>query len=387
MINYYSSIILLSLMTLAVLSVLIYENARIPGADKRLLYLTYALIALSAMAEWCGVYLDGDARVPAWVLQSIKCADYILTPMAGGALVFQMHLSNKWQRSLNGILVANTVFQIVSLFTGWMVTIDAQNHYVHGPLYGVFLIVSLAIIGVVAIQFVLYGRSFRRQNRKSLYGILALVVTAIFLQEFFSGSIRTAYLGLTIGAALMFIHYTEFSQLATDDFVFQQQLALETDTLTGVYSRYAYSKALKEYDAAGALPEGFAAFTIDINGLKKVNDTIGHEAGDELILGAARCIRLAFITGRCFRTGGDEFVVLTDSMNRVSADVTLSRLQREANKWHGEKVKALHLAAGYALAEDYPDLTSEKLVHEADLAMYEAKAEYYRKTGIERRRR
>ena len=387
MINYYTSIIILSLMTLAVLSVLIYENGRIPREDKQLLYLTYALIALSALAEWCGVQLDGDARVPAWVLKSIKCADYILTPMAGGALVFQMRLHNKWQLALNGILVANTAFQIVALFTGWMVTIDAQNHYVHGPLYGVFLIVSLAIIGVVTMQFVLYGRSFRRQNRKSLYGILTLVVMAIFLQEGVLGNNRTAYLGLTIGAALMFIHFTEFSQLATDDFVFQQQLALETDTLTGVYSRYAYSKALKEYNEVGALPEGFAAFTIDINGLKRVNDTIGHEAGDELILGAARCIRLAFITGRCFRTGGDEFVVLAENMNRVSADVTLSRLNREANKWRGEKIKSLHLAAGYALAEDYPDLTSEKLVHEADLAMYEAKAEYYRKTGIERRRK
>ena len=44
------------------------------------------------------------------------------------------------------------------------------------------------------------------------------------------------------------------------------------------------------------------------------------------------------------------------------------------------------MAAGYALAADHPGLTSEKLVHEADLQMYEAKAEYYRKTGLDRRR-
>ena len=54
----------------------------------------------------------------------------------------------------------------------------------------------------------------------------------------------------------------------------------------------------------------------------------------------------------------------------------LRRLQREAGKWRGEKGESLKLAAGCALAADHPGLTSEKLAHEADLQMCEAKAEY-----------
>ena len=52
MIDYYTSIVLLSWMALGVLSVLIWENDRLTSSDKRLLYLTYALIAVSALAEW-----------------------------------------------------------------------------------------------------------------------------------------------------------------------------------------------------------------------------------------------------------------------------------------------------------------------------------------------
>ncbi|MBR5705734.1 MAG: diguanylate cyclase, partial [Deltaproteobacteria bacterium] len=68
---------------------------------------------------------------------------------------------------------------------------------------------------------------------------------------------------------------------------------------------------MKALDSEGAPPEDLAVFSIDVNGLKTVNDSLGHDAGDELIRGAADCISAAFgQTGKCYRTGGDEFVVL-----------------------------------------------------------------------------
>lgn len=387
MLSYYSSIILLSWMALGVLCVLIHENDRIPRADKRLLYLTYGLIALSALAEWCGVRLNGREDIPSWALKLAKCLDYIMTPMAGGALVLQMRLRDRWRGCLIGLLAINTLFQIVSLFTGWMIRVDAHNHYTHGPMYGAYLILCVAIIGLVIIAFTLYGRSFKRQNRTSLYAIMLLVVVGIALQEGLEGGPRTAYLGMTLGAALMFIHYAEFTQLAADEHVSKQQIQIDTDALTGVYSRHAYNGALKAYDAAGALPEDLAAFTIDLNGLKQINDEMGHKAGDELICGAADCVRRAFgDEARCYRTGGDEFVVLAD-MDGDQAEAALSRLRREASRWHGSRGQALSLAAGYALAADAAECSAEKLVRAADQAMYANKAAYYRNHGIDRRRK
>ena len=387
MISYYTSIILLSWLALGVLSILIRENDRLSKSDKRLLYLTYALIAISALAEWCGVQLDGRTDVPKWILVFVKTADYILTPLAGGALVVQMRLENRWRNAMLGILAANAVLQAVSAFTGWMVVVDEAHHYSHGPLYGLYMGLCLAIIAIVIIEFILYGRSFRRQNRLSLYAIMLLVVIGIAIQEALPGDNRTSYISLALGAALMFIHYSEYSQLAMDDTVSEQQAQIDTDVLTGLFSRNAYSRTLKKLDSAGPLPKDLAAFTIDINGLKTVNDSLGHEAGDELIRGAAACIVNAFGTGRsCYRTGGDEFVVLTP-MSREEAGDAIKALDQETRRWRGDKVKSLSVSAGFALSQDFDELTSEALVRESDKAMYKAKAAYYRKAGRDRRNR
>ena len=383
---YYSANIFLCWMALGVLSLLVYENDRIRHGDKRLLYLTYALIAASALAEYLGVALDGSERFSRSALMFVKCVDYILTPMAGGALVLQMRLRNRWNIVMMGLLAFNTLLQVFSgAMGGWMVTIDAQNHYAHGPLYPVYIGLCLAIVLIVVLQFMIYGRSYRRQNRASLYATLVLVFAGIAIQEL--SDARTSYTALAFGAALLFIHYTEFVSQKMDDHLRTQQLQLDTDVLTGVYSRRACSQALRDYDAAGPLPVGFAAFTVDINGLKEVNDSLGHEAGDELIRGAAECIGRSFDAGACcYRTGGDEFVVLT-TVDREEAANTLRRLEQETRRWHGNTVNSLRVAAGYALAADHEGQSAEMLVKESDKAMYEAKAAYYHNSGKERRRR
>jgi diguanylate cyclase (GGDEF)-like protein len=352
-----------------------------------LLYLTYLLIALSATAEYLGVYFDGRAGYPPAVLASVKCADYILTPITGGALVLQLKPERRWKNVLLGLLIFNTVFQIVAAFGGWMIRIDEFNHYTRGPLYVLYIGIYLSIILIVLIQFIIYGRSFRRQNRASLYATILLAIAGIMIQELIGGEARTAYITLTIGAMLLYIHFTEFTSLKMDDYLKKQQIQIDTDALTGVLSRSAYSRALDAYSSAETLPENLAAFTIDINGLKWVNDSIGHKAGDELICGAANCIVKALDASKsCYRTGGDEFVVLT-TMNQEEADKALLLLKLETDQWHGEKVKSLSVSVGYALAEDYDNITAEMLVMESDKAMYEAKAAYYQSEGKDRRKR
>ena len=112
MFSYYTSIIFLSWMGLGVLSVLIHENDRLAKSDKRMLYLTYALIAVSALAEWSGVHLDGRTSAPKELLICVKTVDYILTPMAGGAIIVQMGLRNRWSVVMAGVLALNTLLQL-----------------------------------------------------------------------------------------------------------------------------------------------------------------------------------------------------------------------------------------------------------------------------------
>ena len=72
-------------------------------------------------------------------------------------------------------------------------------------------------------------------------------------------------------------------------------------------------------------------------------------------------------------------------MKKKQADEALLRLEHETASWTGNAVKSISVAAGYALSGEHPDLTVEKLVNEADRAMYARKAAYYRESGHDRR--
>ncbi len=385
--DYYTSVIILCWLSLAVLCILVWENDRFGAKEKKQFYITYALVACAALAEWLGTRLNGNASVPGWAVVAVKCADYILTPAAGAAFVMHLKGFSIWKKLMCWILGFNTVFQIISAFTGWMVTLDAQNRYSHGPLYSAYIVIYVVIIILIITEFVTFGRNFRKQNRASLFAVMLTVAVSILMQEGLGSSHRTAYLGLTLGMAMLYIHIVAFSQLTSDDTIQEQKVVITTDAMTGAASRYAYIEALAAYDAMGTLPDDLTVFSIDVNGLKTVNDSIGHEAGDELICGASDCIRKAFASsGTCYRTGGDEFIVLA-RMDAPQAQDALAVLKETAAAWHGSFVDSVHLAAGFACAADHPGLQAEKLVAVADKAMYADKSAYYRASGHDRRRR
>ena len=371
MVSYYTVLIILCWMALAVLFILVHENSWIPKQDKRLFYLTYAIIAVSAFAEWIGVRLSGNAAISVWLLKAVKCLDYILTPLAGGAIVAQMKLRNRLFKVMLVVLGFNAVFQIIACFNDWMIVVDDHHRYTHGTLYGVYIAVYLAIIVLTAAEFLMFSLSYRKRNRTALISVFVLLLAVIVLQESFGGEYRTAYIAMTFGVALMFINYAEYYKMAADE-------QLMKDALCDVYSRYAYTKDMQRYSRIDNLPENFTVFVFDINGLKTVNDTYGHDEGDELIVSAARCIEKAVGDfGRCYRVGGDEFIVVTN-MEKEKIEEVLVRLEKETKLWTEKKSSyPLSIAPGYARSKDYPDLTAEELVKKADRAMYAAKAAYY----------
>ena len=317
---YYSAILAITWLALLTLCVLVHENDRIFKPSKRRFYVAYIRMALAALAEWLGFCFDGAEDMSPLSLLLAKIADCIRTPLAGAELVQQMGIRNKWSKALVVVLAANALFQILALFGGWMVTVDEQNHYHHGSLYIVYVAVYLVVLVLVVVECLIYGKSFRRQNRASLYLAMALIIVGVAMQEAIGENVRTVCLSLAFGALLLFIHNAEFTQLTQGESIERQHVQIMTDALTGVRSRFAYSKALKDLAAQGSLPADLVAFSIDVNGLKAVNDSAGHDTGDELICAAAACIQRAFAErGECYRTS-DEFVVLANMYARMAGD-------------------------------------------------------------------
>ena len=93
----------------------------------------------------------------------------------------------------------------------------------------------------------------KRQNRGSLYVIMALVLAGIGFQELLTGQ-RTVYVGMTLGIALMFIHYNEFSQQAIDEAMRNQRIQLMLSQIKPhfLYNALGSIEAMCELDPKGA---------------------------------------------------------------------------------------------------------------------------------------
>lgn len=380
----YTAVVVLSCLTVFVLGILVFENARLDKTTKRLFYLTYASIILATVAEWLGIALNGAPEWTIGIHRAVKCADYIVTPVAG--VCFALQISDKKERRnhiwVMAILAANAVFELASVFTEWTFYIDSENYYCHGPLYFIYVIIYCIAIADVLFSFLKYSKNFRKKNKASLYAIIILVCMGIGFQEFGDSSIRTSCLSLAFGSVLLFIHYNEFLQQRKDDDLYHQKLLIETDALTGALSRYAYIETLREYHRKGALPEDLVVFSIDINGLKAVNDNLGHISGDRLIKGAAECIsEVLGRYGKCFRIGGDEFVAIT-SIDRDKIPQVIGSFDTVCERINEASGIGLSLALGYAAAKDRPDETVDSLINTADKMMYMNKEEHYRNAGL-----
>lgn len=157
------------------------------------------------------------------------------------------------------------------------------------------------------------------------------------------------------------------------------------DELTGLYNRRAYESRLRSY--AEISPEGdLVCFVLDVNGLKAVNDSLGHAAGDELIKGAAFCIQRCFgSNGSLYRTGGDEFVALIYAGEGELARMT-EEFEETTAAWFGSIGKGLSVSYGYATAREFPAASVVEIAKVADDRMYENKREYYLRRGIDHRR-
>lgn len=150
-----------------------------------------------------------------------------------------------------------------------------------------------------------------------------------------------------------------------------------TDKLTHCFNRRAYENDMHNY--SDNHDEDFVFISIDVNGLKKVNDTMGHAAGDELLSGAARCMRRCFgDVGKVYRTGGDEFAIILFADDEKLTELK-ETFEKAVESWSGKTVKSLSVSCGYVCAKEFPDKTAAEIAKIADERMYKTKAEYYSK--------
>ena len=159
------------------------------------------------------------------------------------------------------------------------------------------------------------------------------------------------------------------------------------DKLTGLRNTTSYARKcyeISERTEGNNMP--YAVIVFDVNFLKKINDTYGHEAGNELIKTAANIIRNIFNKSPVFRIGGDEFVTILEGDEYEQRDKLIEKFDEAiAKKTITVKDKSfmLSVARGIGIWRENADYAA--VFREADNAMYGHKADIKKKLGINSR--
>ena len=159
---------------------------------------------------------------------------------------------------------------------------------------------------------------------------------------------------------------------------------INIDALTGLSNRNKWIEIIKT-STPGAKATGIIMF--DLNGLKTVNDTVGHNMGDRMVKDFAGILCEVFPSD-CFvfRWGGDEFTVLVPNADEDKMNGYISEVS-EKTRWYNENEDSpeISFAVGCAASKDFPNLSYTELLKRADARMYSNKSEWYDKNGLESR--
>jgi diguanylate cyclase (GGDEF)-like protein/PAS domain S-box-containing protein len=152
-----------------------------------------------------------------------------------------------------------------------------------------------------------------------------------------------------------------------------------TDELTGLYNRRGFLTLVEQQlklESHVSTARGLTLMFADMDGLKKINDTYGHEAGSDAIQTLARVVKSVVRSGDIVaRLGGDEFVILSIGSNDETTELVSDRIQRSLDEYNARSGKPYKVACSIGVAPVRLDgtRTFEEIIAEADEAMYAEK--------------
>ena len=324
--------------------------------ELRYFWLTLISCFLLAVQDALESFAALDPDLLFWrILFSV--AGYVLRPVAavGLLLVVLPPEHRTWKIWIPALL--NTAVNLTAFFSPLAFGFNRDYEFVRGPLgFVVFLVSFLYLFMILAVILRRFYEG-KKTERWLLVCCMLGVIAAALVDTLLAGR----HLNEAIMIGCLFILFYLRSH---DNYL---------DPLTSLRNRFAY------YDDSENLVRNISAVaSVDMNGLKNLNDSRGHAAGDAALSSIGQV--LCGISSRrtlAYRVGGDEFILLF--INQAAEDVEriLDRVREEVSR------AGYSISAGYAMKA--PDQSLDDVLHSADRNMYKEKEEYYQHSGRELR--
>ena len=307
---------------------------------------------------------------------------------------------------ITGLLffAAEIIFLIINIFQPILFDVKLVNDggkevtkYVTYSARDAMLWAQIAMYSLVAIYSIFYTFKNKREHLRryimvSLFSVVQIIVIAIQL-----GDPLTPYypIGLLVGICIIEAYSlndakegfkTEYQKTSEQNEQNKEKLGealflAYTDSLTGVKSKHAYVEMEEEYDRKISNNEidEFAIIVFDLNGLKIINDTLGHEAGDNYIIESVKIIKSCFPTDQIYRFDGDEFVVVLEGEKFLTRQKCLNKFNSIIDE-NIEKESGPIVSSGISKYKKGIDNSFRAVFSRADKMMYSRK-DYLKETN------
>jgi diguanylate cyclase (GGDEF)-like protein len=240
------------------------------------------------------------------------------------------------------IFIYLIVMSIINLFKPVLFTFDG---YTFVPLFGryllyVFQIILFAVVSVISLIFYFTDKTKIRKRCLAI-GLFGFIMAFSIIGQLHFALLPFYSMGCIISICLMhvFVVSAEKDELTNDlknalnkEKSTVQELNLTrklvyVDSLTGAKSKHAFVEIETKIDEliASQNIDLFAIIVFDINGLKNVNDTKGHEAGDEYIKDSYHIIKEVYQNTEIYRFGGDEFVAVLEGIDFENREILFKK--------------------------------------------------------------
>lgn len=274
------------------------------------------------------------------------------------------------------------LFKVLQTLFGAMLVLFVGNYLLKLSLTSQLIIAEHVLMAGTIVTMLTCGiRKLRKKNTRTLrrimmgYGVFALFSGAalVFYYLNWDRMYSISYI-LGILGFIIFLGDTAwielYEQIQENANVAMYARMAYKDMMTGIGNRAAFMKRRQE-DVSGS--GSLAYVMLDVNGLKTINDSMGHQKGDELIVRVSECIQKAVGTqGSCFRIGGDEFVIAFRDQSREAVLGCAEAIRAELRAANAGSTFPISAALGCAWSDGEPR-DPEALLREADDAMYTEK--------------
>ena len=355
---------------------------------------SHTLLYMGLFATVIGVYCFVNSTIAEMLLngsqmwQFLSCNLLYLAPFLGVQVIRNLYTIKQIK-----VISYLSIFDIAIYFLAWVLQLFNIADFHETVFMSHFSIIVSAIILAVLLKInndkssdVDGKKSKKRQITDRIVFSVIVIFGALDMILYYTGVTHVIGFFTSIDIFIMIVYlgniaFKNIFKLSQriNHAKFVEQLAYK-DGLTSVGNRTAYKEYIMELKKNIDKYASIGIVIFDVNNLKTINDTYGHQAGDEVIIGASNVIKQSFISDfKVFRTGGDEFAVIVAADNAAEiikiARVQFKNVLSNFNNTHSLNYR-LSIAYGSDIYTRDKDKTLDEVISSADSNMYINKREY-----------